>query len=107
MSVKELSKEAAEKLMKYNYPGNVRELKSIIDVAVVLSDGSYIEEKDIQLMRSDDIEDLMNQELTLEEYNNRIIRYFLGKYNNNVLKVADKLQVGKSTIYRMMKEGKI
>ena len=107
MSVKELSKEAAEKLMKYNYPGNVRELKSIIDVAVVLSDGSYIEENDIQLMRSDDIEDLMNQELTLEEYNNRIIRYFLGKYNNNVLKVADKLQVGKSTIYRMMKEGKI
>ncbi|TNF48803.1 MAG: sigma-54-dependent Fis family transcriptional regulator [Bacteroidetes bacterium] len=107
MPIKELSKEAAEKLMKYNYPGNVRELKSIIDVAVVLSDGRLIEEKDIQLMRSDDLEDLMNHELTLEEYNNRIIKYFLSKYNNNVLKVADKLQVGKSTIYRMMKEGKI
>ena len=37
----------------------------------------------------------------------KIIKFFLGKYNNNVLKVADKLQVGKSTIYRMIKEGKI
>lgn len=107
MAVKVLSKEAMEKLMKYNYPGNVRELKSLIDVACVLADGNTIMEGDIQLMRSDDIEDLMNQELSLEEYNNRIIKFFLAKYNNNVLKVADKLQVGKSTIYRMIKEGKI
>jgi len=107
MPVKVISKEAMEKLMKYNYPGNVRELKSLIDVACVLADGNTIEEEDIQLMRSDDIEDLMNQELTLDEYNNKIIKFFLGKYNNNVLKVADKLQVGKSTIYRMIKEGKI
>jgi transcriptional regulator with PAS, ATPase and Fis domain len=53
------------------------------------------------------VEDFLQEELTLEEYNTRIIKWYLQRYNNNVLKVADKLDVGKSTIYRMMKEGKI
>ena len=51
--------------------------------------------------------DFMQEELTLEEYNSKIIKFYLNKYNNNVLQVADKLDVGKSTIYRMIKEGRI
>jgi DNA-binding NtrC family response regulator len=38
----EISKEAVDVLMKYNYPGNVRELENIIERAVVLNRGKVI-----------------------------------------------------------------
>jgi DNA-binding NarL/FixJ family response regulator/HPt (histidine-containing phosphotransfer) domain-containing protein len=46
-------------------------------------------------------------EQTLETYTMGIIRHYLGKYNNNVVVVARKLDVGKSTIYRYLKENKL
>jgi DNA-binding NtrC family response regulator len=107
MMKKDLSQEAINKLLKYNYPGNVRELKAIAEISTVMSEGKIIEADDIQFNQRNDVEDFIQDELTLEEYSHRIIRWFLKKYNNNVLQVADKLDVGKSTIYRMIKEGKI
>ena len=37
-----LSKEAKDKLIRYPFPGNIRELKSVIDLACVMSDGKEI-----------------------------------------------------------------
>jgi DNA-binding NtrC family response regulator len=47
------------------------------------------------------------EELTLRDYTNRIIEHFLHKYDNNVVHVAEKLDMGKSTIYRMIKNGDV
>jgi transcriptional regulator with PAS, ATPase and Fis domain len=44
------------------------------------------------------------KEMTLEEYTYHIIRTFLNKYDNNVLDVAARLAIGKSSIYRYLKE---
>jgi two-component system, NtrC family, response regulator AtoC len=104
---KDFSPQAREKLLNYHYPGNVRELKALIEIAAVMSEGKIIEEEDIQLHQSADVDNFLAQEMSLEEYTARIIRWYLDKYNNNVVKVAEKLDVGKSTIYRMIKEGKI
>jgi two-component system, NtrC family, response regulator AtoC len=104
---KDFSPQAREILLNYHYPGNVRELKAIIEIAAVMSEGKIIEEEDIQLHQSADVDNFLAQEMSLEEYTSRIIRWYLDKYNNNVVKVAEKLDVGKSTIYRMIKEGKI
>ena len=43
------SQEAKDKLMKHHYPGNVRELKAIVDLACVMSDSNVISEPDITL----------------------------------------------------------
>ncbi len=104
---KEFSNACIEKLLKYNFPGNVRELRALVEIAVVMSEGKMIEAHDIQFQQRSDVVDFMQEELTLEEYNSRIIKFYLNKYNNNVLQVADKLEVGKSTIYRMIKERRI
>lgn len=45
----ELSKETADVLMKYNYPGNVRELENIIERAVVLTRDKFITLNDLPI----------------------------------------------------------
>jgi two-component system NtrC family response regulator len=45
----EISKEAADVLMKYNYPGNVRELENIIERGVVLTRGNVITLNDLPM----------------------------------------------------------
>jgi len=102
-----LSKPAQEKLLKYPYPGNVRELKAIIELAVVMANTNSIQAEDINFQRSSAMSDLMMEELTLNQYTTRIIQSFLKKYNNNILLVAKKLDIGKSTIYRMKKNGEL
>lgn len=104
---KHLSPEAKERLITYPFPGNIRELKAIIDLAIVMSEGDIIELEDLTFMRSAEPDDFLMEELTLDEYNQKIIQFFLNKYNGNVLTVAKKLDIGKSTIYRFIQEGKI
>ena len=45
----EASKEAIDVLMKYNYPGNVRELENIVERAVVLTRGKVITLNDLPM----------------------------------------------------------
>ncbi len=45
----EISKEAADQILKYNFPGNVRELENIIERAVVLARGNTITLKDLPM----------------------------------------------------------
>ncbi|MGK7392450.1 MAG: sigma-54-dependent transcriptional regulator [Candidatus Cyclobacteriaceae bacterium M2_1C_046] len=99
-----LTEEAQKKLLKYPFPGNIRELKSVIDLAAVMSDNSDITEEDISFSHISRENSLMMEEMSLREYTFKIIRFYLDKYNDNVIKVAEKLDIGKSTIYRYLKE---
>ncbi len=50
--------EAQQKLMNYRFPGNVRELKSVMDLAVVMSDGLTIEAENITLNSTTKVTDI-------------------------------------------------
>ena len=104
LSEKNLDQGAVDKLMNYSFPGNVRELKAIIDLAMILCDGDKLTQNDIRYQNVDPMNELSMGEATLKEYTMRIINYYLNKYNNDVRKVASVLDIGKSTIYRMLKE---
>ena len=99
-----LSEDARQKLLNHVYPGNVRELKSVIDLACVLCENNIIEPQDITFQSSGSLENLLNANLSLKEINERIILDRLQKTNNNIKVVATELGIGKSTIYRMLKE---
>lgn len=103
-SIKQLSEKAIEKLLKYNYPGNVRELKAMVELAIVLSDGKIINPENINFPSSDSISALVIEEKSLKEYTNDIIQHFIYKYDNNIIEAAKTLKIGKSTIYRILKE---
>ncbi len=104
---KHFSTEAREKLLSYRYPGNVRELKAVVELAAVMTDADVICAEDISFTAAKTPADLLDQDLTLEEYTHHIIRHYLDRFDNNVLEVARRLDVGKSTIYRLIKEGKL
>lgn len=99
-----LTQEAQEKLLQHTFPGNVRELKSIIELAAVMADNGEIKAADITFNSSSTEQSLLLREMTLQEYSYRIIRMLLDKYDNNVLEVAKRLDIGKSSIYRYLKE---
>jgi len=97
-----LSAQAQEKLLSHSYPGNVRELRAVVELAVVMADDKEIKASDVNLTASNAEGDFLAKERPLREYTTEIIQRFLNKYDHDVLLVAEKLQVGKSTIYRMI-----
>jgi DNA-binding NtrC family response regulator len=99
-----ISQEAQEKLLEYPFPGNIRELKSIIELSAVMASEQEIKPQDISFNSSTRIESFLHQEMSMEQYMYRIIRHFLNKHDNNVLEVAKRLDIGKSSLYRYLKE---
>ena len=99
-----LDSSAQKKLLFYDFPGNIRELKSIAELGVTLSSQKEITAEDIILHTAGTTSDVLDDELTLREYERRIVNAYLKKYNNNTKLVAEKLDIGQSTIYRMLKE---
>jgi two-component system, NtrC family, response regulator AtoC len=106
MSPKKLSEQAQKKILSYPFPGNVRELKSVAELAVTLAGNEVIEPSDLVFGSDDPVSDAAGEDLTLREYDLRIVKAYLKKYDNNTKLVAKKLDIGISTIYRMLKEEK-
>jgi DNA-binding NtrC family response regulator len=104
ISPKTISPDAQKKLLSYPFPGNVRELKSVMDLAVVMSNASEISSDDIILSTFDALPEIISEDMSMREYELRILHTYLKRYDNDIKKVADKLAIGQSTIYRMLKE---
>ncbi|MCH2223417.1 MAG: sigma-54 dependent transcriptional regulator [Crocinitomicaceae bacterium] len=99
-----ISEEARKKMMNHSYPGNVRELKSVIELASVMCEGGEIKAHDITFMGGGSMSSILLENLTLKEMNKRIILQCLDEMNQNIPEVSKRLGIGKSSIYRLLKE---
>lgn len=106
MPVKSLTASAVDKLLSHSFPGNIRELKSVIELAITISDNDEITDESIILGNDALLSDNVEKDMTLREFNIRIVKKYLDKYDNDTKLVADKLDIGVATIYRMLKESK-
>jgi DNA-binding NtrC family response regulator len=88
-------------------PGTIRELKSIIELAAVMCSNEVIDSGDIMFYAGTEIDMLIQTEQTMRAYNTSIIKYYLGKYNNDVTLVSQKLDIGRPTIYKLIKTGEL
>ena len=102
--LKKLSEQSQRKLMGFTFPGNIRELKSVIELAVTMSENDQIEPVDLVIDHDDPLTAVANEVLTLREYEMKIIKATLKKNNNDIRLTAEKLDIGISTIYRILKE---
>lgn len=104
IAIKTLSDKAKKKLLNYQWPGNVRELKSIIELSVVLCNDDIININDITLSEAQDLSQMLTEEHSMREYERLIVDAFMKKYNNDTKLVANKLGIGQTTVYRILKE---
>jgi DNA-binding NtrC family response regulator len=104
--LKHLTAEAQKRLMNYSFPGNVRELKSLVELAVTLSVKEDIEASDFALDSDEPFSAVSGDDLTLREYEMKILQATLRKNNNDINLAARKLDIGVSTIYRLLKQEK-
>ena len=98
-----IDSDAVKKLLGYRYPGNVRELKAVIELAAIMAEENVIKESNIIFNSSADFSLFDEVDLTLEQYNFKVIEHFMQKHNNKVIPVAKKLNISKSTLYRHLK----
>lgn len=108
-----LSKETVDTLIKYNFPGNVRELENIIERAVVLSRGNTITVNDLpNVVKGFKAEKEIpaNEETTLieqvEELEKKLIFDALTKSNGNQSQAGRLLGLTERNLrYKMQKYG--
>lgn len=89
--------EALELLNKQHFPGNVRELRGIIERAVVVAENNLIDAQDLAL---DTQQQPQLQATTIQETKNLLIRKALEEHNYNFTKTAKTLGINRSTLYR-------
>jgi transcriptional regulator with PAS, ATPase and Fis domain len=58
--------------------------------------------EDVQIQPTQHDDNMLEQEQTLEEYNVKILSHFLKVYNKNAILVAQKLDISRATVYRMI-----
>lgn len=104
LELKPINAEAQKKLLSYSFPGNVRELRSVVELAATMSMKPEITADDILLDSNGPLGDVFTEELTLRGYELKIVKAYLDKYADDRELVAKKLDVSISTIYRMIKE---
>jgi DNA-binding NtrC family response regulator len=114
-----VSEQALEHLMNYSWPGNIRELESVIYEAMVLSERPLIEEHDLPLRirgTSSEKEDIFFEagkplskaiQAVTEKVEKRLIEKALEESAGNRTKAAQKLGISRKTLFNKMLQYKI
>lgn len=107
---KEISSEGMEWLCEQPWNGNIRELKNIMERTVLLSSGALISTSDFQEAYQTGKPVLANNQQmpnpvkTLEETEHDMILRALADYGDNLTKVAKRLGISRTTLYRKMEK---
>ena len=106
---KKLSKKAKDFLLTLRWPGNVRELKNLLERLVITTDKDDIDYEDIEFTgtkHSKEFSELLNKNMTLNEFQNESEKIFvlkmLNDYKFNVSQTAEALQIQRSHLYNLM-----
>ena len=100
-----INRQAIDKLLSYEWPGNIRELQHTIEKAVILSESSVLKPDDLSL-KSPFTAFNNNSFMTLYEMESQMIRQALEKNNGNFTAAADQLGITRQTLYNRLKRQK-
>ena len=102
-SIKGFTREAKNKLMKYNWPGNVRELQHTVERAVIMGDCSMLKPEHFlfhptqRQRKSDEI-------LNLEQLERQAIERAMRLSEGNVSRAAEQLGITRFALYRKLEK---
>lgn len=101
MSKKVLSGEAVNKLLAYDWPGNIRELENVLESAAALSESDIIYAEHIRLDHAP-LHMTLRQRLRREE--EKIIRQTLAQCGGSRVRAMEELGLSKTVFYGKLKE---
>jgi two-component system, NtrC family, response regulator HydG len=101
--VNTIAPEAMDKLKRYAWPGNIRELQHAIERGVIMTDSASLQETDFLLSRSLTSASPANT-LNLDEVEKAAIAKALQMHNGNISKAADELGLTRASLYRRMEK---
>ncbi|MCU0356691.1 MAG: sigma-54 dependent transcriptional regulator, partial [Cyclobacteriaceae bacterium] len=93
---------AMDKLKRYAWPGNIRELQHAIERAVIMTDSDSLQESDFLFSRPVSTTSL--ETLNLDEVEKAAISKALSLHSGNISKAADELGLTRASLYRRMEK---
>jgi DNA-binding NtrC family response regulator len=102
-----ITDEAMQKLKNYHFPGNIRELKNLIERAIILSDSHHLELKNFPIFKTTNVKTKIVREkddFDLESIEKRTIEKALEKCNFNKSKAASLLNITWQSLDRRLKK---
>ena len=104
-SLTEIGPEAAEALKAQAWNGNIRELQNCIEKAVILSEGTVLTEKDLQLDKARTVAPVSGTLKAISEAEEeRLVREAVERSNGNISAAAKMLGISRPTLYAKMKK---
>lgn len=97
-----INQPARDKLLRYSWPGNIRELQHTVEKAVILSENNVLKPDDF-FMRPNLTGKNVWSETTLEEMEKRMISLAIERNGGNLSAAADQLGVTRQTLYNKIK----
>ncbi|MBZ5665111.1 MAG: sigma-54 dependent transcriptional regulator [Acidobacteriia bacterium] len=98
-----LSDQTIETMTAYSWPGNIRELKNVIERAILLATGDTIRPKDLHLEFKGGVAVDGGPQLTLREIQRLHIQKAFDAERGNVARTAARLGLTRSSLYNKMK----
>jgi len=99
-----LPDDVIRRLQRYEWPGNIRELRHAIERAVIMSDGHKLRPSDFQFLVSEESHELIRDDYNLDNLEKWAIDSCLKKYGGNVSKAAVELGLTRGSLYRRMEK---
>ncbi len=106
-NIKGFDKASKSAMIKYSWPGNIRELKNAVESAVVMCTGDEIKMEDLpRALRAQGEEKVITIPIgiTMDEAEKIIIQENLAANNGNKSRTADVLGIGRKTLHRKLEE---
>ncbi|WP_462335915.1 sigma-54 interaction domain-containing protein [Fusobacterium varium] len=113
MHIARVTDEVNEKLMEYDWPGNIRELQNVVERAMNMSDSmilqwkdfqEYFDSKHLKKLKRTKCSDNYDIKTIKKDFEKEVIAEALEKTENNRTKAAELLGVSRTMLYKKLKE---
>ncbi len=108
-NIRGFSAEAHQRLARYPWPGNIRELRNVCEYAAIVCDGEAIEKRhltipDTEMEEHSEVDSLDLKDMSLRGMESELIRMVLNETRFNITRSANILGINRSTLYNKMRD---
>jgi len=104
-NIKAIHHKAAQTMLSYTWPGNIRELQHVIERAVIMTDGLEITDDDLQLTpQKFGNQAVLQTDMPLDEMEKMMVNKAIEKHKGNISRAAAELGLTRAALYRRIEK---